>query len=469
VNFLILSKAIQMVKHRLKQGLLRDKRRKKVLTTQHGEQLDMTLNSGLAARKNYRALKETDIADYVAADASLSQSLGGAKSAWRVREVGDGNLNLVFIIEGPSGGLVVKQALPYVRLVGEGWPLPLDRAYFEAEALAVQGRVAAHLIPKVHRYDHDLALIIMEYLSPHIILRKGLIAGIVYPKLADDMAHFMASTLFSTSDLALPAAAKKAEIAKFAANTALCKITEDLVFTDPYWLAPMNSWLPALDDVAASIRADGALKVGAMELKQKFLSEAQTLVHGDLHSGSIMATSEDTRVIDPEFAFFGPMGFDIGAYLANLLLAYFSQKGHEKASNDRAVYRRWILETFINGWKLFDMKFRALWHEQRGGDGYSRLLFEDQKDDGALRLAQDRFMTRLFEDTLGFAGVKMIRRTLGLAKVADMESIADTAIRAQAQTKALRFARDLVVRRDWFKSIDTVAALAEDMNNGTAQ
>ncbi len=97
------------------------------------------------------------------------------------------------------------------------------------------------------------------------------------------------------------------------------------------------------------------------------------------------------------------------------------------------------------------------------------MLFEDQQDEAALKLAQDRFMTRLFEDTLGFAGAKMIRRTLGLAKVADMETIADTALRAQCQTRALRLARDLIVRRDWFRSIDTVAALAEDLNKGKAQ
>jgi 5-methylthioribose kinase len=231
----------------------------------------------------------------------------------------------------------------------------------------------------------------------------------------------------------------------------------------------MNSWLPQLDGVAASIRADGALKAGAMELKQMFLSRAEALVHGDLHSGSIMATPEDTRVIDPEFAFYGPMGFDIGAYLANLLLAYFSQAGHEKTPGERRAYRRWILETFVAGWTLFDGKFRALWLSHRTGDGYQRALFEDQRDEAALKIAQDRYMTRLFEDSLGFAGAKMIRRTLGLAKVADMETIADADIRAQCQTKALRFARDLVVRRDWFKSIDTVAALAEDMNDGVAQ
>ena len=59
------------------------------------------------------------------------ERLGGDPTAWRVREVGDGNLNLVFIVEGPAGGVCVKQALPYVRAGGESWPMPLERAFFE--------------------------------------------------------------------------------------------------------------------------------------------------------------------------------------------------------------------------------------------------------------------------------------------------------------------------------------------------
>ena len=39
-------------------------------------------------------------------------------------EIGDGNLNLVFKIRDAQGisRLIVKQALPYVRCVGESWP-----------------------------------------------------------------------------------------------------------------------------------------------------------------------------------------------------------------------------------------------------------------------------------------------------------------------------------------------------------
>ena len=113
-----------------------------------------------------------------------------------------------------------------------------------------------------------LALTVMAYLKPHIILRKGLIRGTVYPGFADHMATFMAETLFSTSDLGQPAAEKKKHMALFCGNTELCRITEDLVFTDPWRVAELNRWTsPQLDLTAAAVRADGPWKRAAQELQ----------------------------------------------------------------------------------------------------------------------------------------------------------------------------------------------------------
>jgi len=70
----------------------------------------------------YRILHEADLRDYLAGLPSVAARLGGAPAAWSISEVGDGNLNLVFIVKGDAGGIAVKQALPYVRLVGESWP-----------------------------------------------------------------------------------------------------------------------------------------------------------------------------------------------------------------------------------------------------------------------------------------------------------------------------------------------------------
>ena len=95
----------------------------------------------------YRALKEADVAAYLAGVPAVATLLGATPADWNVREVGDGNLNLVFIVEGPKSGVVLKQALPYVRLVGESWPLSVRRAFFEHEALRAQSAVAPAHVP----------------------------------------------------------------------------------------------------------------------------------------------------------------------------------------------------------------------------------------------------------------------------------------------------------------------------------
>src|SRR6266704_861294 len=105
------------------------------------------------------------------------RSLPRSPVGWAISEVGDGNLNLVFIVRGSAGGIAVKQALPYVRLVGESWPLPLSRSHYEYLALTHQARLAPGLVPAVLHHNEILALIAMEFLEPHIIMRKGLISG----------------------------------------------------------------------------------------------------------------------------------------------------------------------------------------------------------------------------------------------------------------------------------------------------
>jgi 5-methylthioribose kinase len=56
-----------------------------------------------------------------------------------------------------------------------------------------------------------------------------------------------------------------------------------------------------------------------------------------------MVTHDSTQVIDPEFAFYGPMGFDIGAFIGNLILAFFAQDGHADQGNDRKVCLKFLL------------------------------------------------------------------------------------------------------------------------------
>ncbi|MBP7242958.1 S-methyl-5-thioribose kinase [Amaricoccus sp.] len=391
---------------------------------------------------------------------ALRALIGPDPATWRAVEVGDGNLNLVFIVSGPSGKAVAKQALPYVRLVGESWPLPLERAWFEWNALTREAARAPGSVPTVHHFDREQALLVMEFLDDHVILRKSLIAGVEHPGLASFLGLFCARTLFRSTDLSLPTAEKKADVALFAGNVALMDITEALVFTDPYRDAPMNRHTPGLEALVAELRADEALKVEAQHLKWAYTANAEALLHGDLHTGSIMAVGDRISVIDPEFASYGPIGFDVGMLIANFLMAYHAQSGHEAAPGERDGYREWILGVAEGIWTTFVAEFARLWREERRGILYPAALYEDQGQPAAAERALADRLGAIWVDALGFCGVEIHRRILGLAHNADFETIAYEARRAACEAPALRLGRALVHGRRTIGSMADVCALA---------
>jgi len=392
----------------------------------------------------------------------MKEALGPATS-WRVREVGDGNLNLVFIVESGSGSLVVKQALPYARVVGDSWPMSLDRTFFEFHALTrLEARDPGRL-PKLLHFDENQALLVMEYLHPHIILRKALAGDALFPQLGAHLGRYLARTLFRGSDLAMKTADRKSDLALFSRNVELTGITEDLFFTDPFMIHPRNRHTPGLEGSARAAREDMDLKLAARALKARFCSCAETLLHGDLHTGSIMVTETDSRVIDAEFAVYGPMGFDIGSQLGNFWLAFFAQRGHHAAVT--AEQRgRWILHVVQTIWDVFVAEFSTLWYRERTGILGGREFFEDAQGLLGSNIALQQQLKEIWLDSLGFAGIEMHRRILGLAHAAELETIADEGQRAACERRALIMGRALAVNRASLPDIGSVNSLAADID-----
>lgn len=412
------------------------------------------------ASDSYQALTVESLPKRLSALETVVEKVGRDPSKWQVSEVGDGNLNLVFIVTGPAGKVIVKQALPYVRLVGDSWPLPLYRAFYEYHALVRQAARDPGSVPEIFHFDETQALIVMEFLSPHVILRRKLINGERVAGLADTLGRFCARTAFRGSELSMKSADKKADVGLFSGNVEIPAITEALVFTDPYFDAEMNHHTVGLDPVVATIRSNAELKGRVQRMLLKFSANTETMVHGDLHSGSIMATKTEARVIDPEFAQYGPFGFDLGMMIANFLMAYFSQPAHR--DGDLENYQGWILTVIEGCHAEFVKEFRTLWENERQGMLYPPALFEDQGQ-SSLSACND-LLADIWADAVAICGIEMHRRILSLAHNADFEDIEDTAIRAPLEARNLMLGAELILKSDTIVDAKTLTALAREFN-----
>lgn len=384
------------------------------------------------ADPDYELLAVDTVPAYVAGRPALAERVAQVDA---VREVGDGNLNLVFIVSGAAPGgepasLVVKQALPYVR-ADPSWPMSPTRNHAEARALRVHGALSPETVPMLYDVDGPRYAFAVEDLSDHTVWRTALNEGRRHHGAAASLGRYVAEVAFGTSAFGVDAEALKHLVAA-AINPALCKITELLVFSQPYTAE-------GRDTVAAASRADVAAFAGDPDViaaigaaKWAFMTRAEALIHGDLHTGSVMVRGTDdpagasTKAFDSEFAFYGPVGFDLGQLWANLLLG--AARSAALGDDDGVAWR--LLQAPI-AWIEFEKRFRALWPGRVDAD-----VFTDRFLDG--------FLARVRDDAFAAAAAEAARRVIGPYPVSDIESL-DAGQKATATRGVLAAARHLLL------------------------
>jgi 5-methylthioribose kinase len=112
----------------------------------------------------YSPLNDKTVIDYLKGLREIQEIF--PKNAQIVaKEVGDGNLNQIFIVhakEDPQKGVVVKQSLPYLRVAGESWPLTLERVFFETESLILYNKLCPGLVEKASFLTHIIWLWLLD-------------------------------------------------------------------------------------------------------------------------------------------------------------------------------------------------------------------------------------------------------------------------------------------------------------------
>lgn len=393
-------------------------------------------------------LNEQTVIDYVRQSSLMTTLFEGATSL-QSTPITEGNVNLLFRVfseSAPSGkSVLIKQAMPYAWRYPD-FKMPVDRQRIEQGVLEMEARYCPEQVPQIYLYDSEKHILAIEDLNQHLVMREGFMQQKRYPLVAEHLGLFMARTLFYTSDLYLSSSDKKAMVPQFI-NPVLCKVQEDLVFTQPYLDNPNNRWTqPYLDKQVEQIHQDDDLRSEVFLLKERYLTHAQALLHNDLHSGSIMLNETETKVIDPEFGFFGPIGHDVGSYFAHIALSYAAQEWHATDSAERATYRDWLVKLIGQTWNIFEQAFLTLW-ENEGNDDWPSSRF------------RQKYMRQLLQDTAGFGATEMMRRLIGMAHVHDFWTIEDEQVRATAESLALNIAQAWLKQRHTITTIDELTQI----------
>lgn len=381
---------------------------------------------------SYFILEPDNIPNYLTTTGLLTKYLGNDKLT--VTSVGDGNLNNVFRISNGDKSLILKQALPYLKIAGPEYELSSERIGFEIKYYQTMAKIVKNGLPKIYYSDSNvMKLIIMEDLKTHHIMRNALLNKLQLPKFAKHIGKFIANNIFYTSRLYLNQE-QHDELKSQFNNNSLCKLTEDFIFTFPYFTHVTNNqtlnFTPSFSKKFIG---------NAWHLRHKFNTANECLSHGDLHTGSIMLNENETFIIDTEFAFMGPAAFDTGLLIANLLTMMIAHQSDPK-------YIANINNMIIDIWKGCTTRLCKLWSDNLNPDD-TLFLANDFK------MIQTNYILNLLNESIGFAGMEICRRVCGIAGVKEIRG------HATLEQLALTIGQILVEGYTTYKKIEEVLTI----------
>ena len=352
-----------------------------------------------------------------------------------VKEIGDGNINYIFKVENKIDGksIVLKQADKLLR--SSGRPLDLTRSKIEANILRIENNLAPHFVPEIYFYDEIMCVLAMEDISEYKNLRTELVAGKIFPNFADNISEFLSRTLLLTTDLFMDKFEKKKNVKEFI-NLELCDISECLVFTEPYDNNKNRNIITTGNEefVENMLYKNEDLHFAILKLREKFMNYSQSLIHGDLHSGSIFINEKGIKIIDPEFSFYGPMAYDIGNVIGNLYFPLYRAKFFMEDSKKKEEFINWLEKCILDIPILFSKKCKLLW--------------EKYSDDKLLknRKFRDYYIENIVKDSLAYAGTEIIRRTVGDAKVLELTNLETSEKKLELEKELISKAISMIMK-----------------------
>ena len=224
--------------------------------------------------------------------AEFSRDQGWLQGGFISAEIaGEGNMNHTLRIVTDVDSIVLKQSVPYVAKYPD-IPAPINRDRVEAAFYqALVGTPMATVMPTFLGHVPEYHLTAFEDLGPASDCTDAYSGAAISPDIPQLMSWLRdLHQLHITTEVFT--------------NRDMRTLNHAYIFKIPF-------------------EDHGSIDIAqrAKDLGNLYLSDGNTLLHGDYYPGSWLRTTDGIRIIDPEFAFAGMAEFDLGVFAAHLAFA----------------------------------------------------------------------------------------------------------------------------------------------------
>jgi len=329
-----------------------------------GQGLEDFLPTGCAFVSEQLRLGEANAAQYL-----LRRGLLQPGEEATLEPAGEGNINWVrrVRISPNDRSLVLKQARPALERFPE-YQVTTERIVFEARYYELaRASDRDGLLPTVLDFDERERVLILEDLGDAERLDQTLGRGGEGRGAAHALGQFLGRVHTATKD--------ESGLAERFDNDAMRRLHGDHIFVLPFRenTFPLS---PRLRARAEQVWKDAELVACADAAYSRYLTAQGALVHADVQAGNVLLTSSGPKLLDAEIAHVGDPAFDVGTLLAHLCVNALASR------------------------RLSPGLARAAWSAYLGTAG-----------PGSLR----------FEDAARYAGIELLRRTIGAARLRAVE------------------------------------------------
>ena len=363
-------------------------------------------------------------------------------------DVSSGNINYIYRVQNSKTGdsVIFKFADDETRVRPDGYLSP-KRNTHEATCLEWYAKCEPNFVPKVLHVDRENHFFIMEDIKGGISLREALMRNLIHPNLGATIASFIVETSFPLLDIVREN--KTEELPCYnTASSDLLELTEKLVFEDPYYnRRGRNIYTKGNEEFIKEALDNEELLEWVDKLKTKFKTYKQTLIHGDLHTGSILVRTTkdvicnkkgmedfaDLYVIDTEFAFYGPIAYDLGTVIAHLFFVqvfHFCNEESERERQKQFTQFQEINESFL---ALFRLCAEEKLREVLKNPKYKNKAFIEN------------YVQEIMIEAMRYSGCEIIRRVVGSAKVPELTFFQDREDRISLERTLIKNAVNLVI------------------------